>query len=128
VATPGPSHAVRRTTLARGDPDPKALACSGVLWQEGTPDDPKRDQMWLRFVKDRPVSGITTQFLPVVLHAFAHDGPDLLASHLGSCILAYQQNGSHVDQAIQSERETDGPRGSDLALFAAQTKPLAQPD
>ncbi|HEU5377713.1 MAG TPA: hypothetical protein VFV38_19990 [Ktedonobacteraceae bacterium] len=31
--------------LEKGDPDPKALACYGVLWQEGTPDEPKRDQM-----------------------------------------------------------------------------------
>lgn len=44
-------------------PDPKALACSGVLWQEGTAEEPERDQMWLRFVTGRPVSGITTQFL-----------------------------------------------------------------
>src|SRR6266516_1950868 len=40
----------------KGDPDPKAMACYGVLWQEGTPDDPVRDQMWLRFVTGRPVS------------------------------------------------------------------------
>lgn len=47
----------------KGDPDPKALACYGVLWQTGSPDDPKRDEMWLRFVAGRPVSDITTQFL-----------------------------------------------------------------
>lgn len=47
----------------KGDPDPKALACYGVLWQEGQPDDPQRDQMWLRFVTGRPVSDISTQFL-----------------------------------------------------------------
>src|SRR5258708_21630838 len=47
----------------KGDPDPKALACYGVLWQEGTPEDPQRDQMWLRFVTGRPVSALTTQFL-----------------------------------------------------------------
>jgi hypothetical protein len=47
----------------KGDPDPKAMACYGVLWQEGTPTDPARDEMWLRFVTGRPVSDITTQFL-----------------------------------------------------------------
>ena len=47
----------------KGDPDPKAMACYGVLWQEGTPDDPLRDQMWLRFITGRPISDITTQFL-----------------------------------------------------------------
>jgi transposase len=45
------------------DPDPKALACYGVLWQEGSKDEPVRDQMWLRFVTGRPVSAISIQFL-----------------------------------------------------------------
>jgi transposase len=45
------------------DPDAKALACYGVLWQRGTPDQPIRNQMTLRFVDGRPVSDITIQFL-----------------------------------------------------------------
>jgi hypothetical protein len=47
----------------KDDPDPKALACYGVLWQQGTPDEPDRSQAWLRFVTGRPVSSITTQFV-----------------------------------------------------------------
>lgn len=47
----------------KADPDPKALACYGVLWQRGPADQPLRDQMTLRFVDGRPVSAITTQFL-----------------------------------------------------------------
>lgn len=47
----------------KNDPDPKALACYGVLWQEGSVDEPLREQMWLRFVSGRPVSPITIQFL-----------------------------------------------------------------
>lgn len=47
----------------KADPDPKALACYGVLWQEGEPDDPIRDEMWLRFVTSRPVSAMTIPFL-----------------------------------------------------------------
>lgn len=47
----------------KGDPDPKALACYGVLWQEGEPDDPVCDEMWLRLVTGRPVSAITIPFL-----------------------------------------------------------------
>lgn len=47
----------------KDDPDPKALACYGVLWQHGAPDEPDRSQAWLRFVTGRPVSAITTQFL-----------------------------------------------------------------
>jgi len=45
----------------KGDPDPKALACYGVLWQQGPITDPIRKQMSLRFVTGRPVSDITTQ-------------------------------------------------------------------
>jgi len=40
----------------KGGTDPKALACHGVLWQEGAPNDPQRDEMWLRFVTGRPKS------------------------------------------------------------------------
>jgi transposase len=47
----------------KGDPDPKALACYGVLWQQGPLSEPVRRQMSLRFVTGRPVSAITTQFL-----------------------------------------------------------------
>jgi len=47
-------------TVAKADPDPKALACYGLLvrGRDATPD-----AVWLRFVEGRPVSGITTQFL-----------------------------------------------------------------
>jgi len=47
----------------KADPDAKALACYGVLWQRGPADAPMRDQMSIRFVNERPVSDITTQFL-----------------------------------------------------------------
>ena len=45
--------------MAKDDPDPKALACYGLLLR----DDPRPDALWLRFVDGRPVSAITTQFL-----------------------------------------------------------------
>jgi hypothetical protein len=57
-----PIHLVEQS-WQKGDPDPKALACYGVLWQEGTVEEPSREQMWLRFVTGRPGSAITTQFL-----------------------------------------------------------------
>lgn len=58
-------HPVRlvEQTWQKGDPDPKALACYGVRGLEGIPNEPQRDQMWLRFVTGRPVSAITLQFL-----------------------------------------------------------------
>jgi transposase len=47
----------------KGDADPKALACYGVLWQTGQATNPIREVMSLRFVTGRPISSITTQFL-----------------------------------------------------------------
>jgi transposase len=57
-----PIH-LQEQSWQKGDPDPKALACYGVLWQHGPHDDPIRQEMTLRFVDGRPVSDITTQFL-----------------------------------------------------------------
>ncbi|WP_201382872.1 transposase [Ktedonobacter sp. SOSP1-52] len=58
-------HLVRlvEQSWQKNDPDPKALACYGVLWQQGPAEEPVREQMWLRFVTGRPVSDITIQFL-----------------------------------------------------------------
>jgi DDE superfamily endonuclease len=58
----------------KDDPDPKALACYGVLWQEGTPSDPIRQQMWLRLVTGRPVSTISIQFLEWCCERLAQEG------------------------------------------------------
>ncbi len=58
----------------KGDPDPKALACYGVLWQKGSPDDPDRSQIWLRFVTGRPVSAISIQFLEHCCERLAAQG------------------------------------------------------
>jgi hypothetical protein len=52
-------------TVAKDDPDPKALACYGLLvrcWTDG-PTAPPREEVWLRFVDGRPVSAVTTRFL-----------------------------------------------------------------
>lgn len=55
-------------TVAKEDPDPKALACYGLLvrWWANRPDapgQPPREAVWLRFVDGRPVSAVTTRFL-----------------------------------------------------------------
>ena len=46
-------------TVAKADPDPKALACYGLLLRRAG----QAEEVWLRFVTDRPVSAIPTQFL-----------------------------------------------------------------
>jgi transposase len=55
-------HLVEQT-VAKDDPDPKALACYGLLVRAAGGRDPSTDQVWLRFVAGRPVSAITTRFL-----------------------------------------------------------------
>lgn len=49
--------------VAKEDPDPKALACYGVLLSAPAAPQALSEQVWLRFVNGRPVSAITTQFL-----------------------------------------------------------------
>jgi transposase len=50
-------------TVAKADPDPKALACYGLLVRWAEPEGGWHEAAWLRFVEGRPVSGITTQYL-----------------------------------------------------------------
>ena len=45
------------------DPDRKALACYGLLARFQDHDKHWQEQMWLRFVQDRPLSAVTLQFL-----------------------------------------------------------------
>jgi hypothetical protein len=54
----GPLRLVEQA-VARTDPDPKALACYGVLVRQAAQDE----RVWLRFVEGRPVSAMTEQFL-----------------------------------------------------------------
>jgi transposase len=49
--------------VAKDDPDPKALACYGLLVRWATPDGDWQEQAWLRFVDGRPVSALTTPYL-----------------------------------------------------------------
>lgn len=50
-------------TTARDDPDPKALACYGLLVSCPAAPATLPEQVWLRFVANRPVSPVTTQYL-----------------------------------------------------------------
>ena len=50
-------------TVAREDPDPKAVACYGLLTRAWDRARQRREEMWLRFVDGRPVSAVTIDFL-----------------------------------------------------------------
>jgi len=63
-STEGETLRLVEQTKSKEDPDPKALACYGLLvrWTVAAAAEPN-EQMWLRFVDGRPVSNITTQYL-----------------------------------------------------------------
>jgi len=64
-AEPGRPRRLVAQTVATDDPDPKAVACDGLLlrcWDAGA-TAPPREATWLRFVDGRPVSAVTTRFL-----------------------------------------------------------------
>jgi len=61
-------------TVARDDPDPKALACYGLLARSWDAGQCRGEEMWLRFVDGRPVSAVTIEFLAwCAAHAAARD-------------------------------------------------------
>lgn len=79
-------------SVARDDPDPKALACYGLLVRP-VGDDP--EELMLRFVDDRPVSAITTQFLA--------DCCDRLAARGATALLLIWDNASwHSSNLVTS--------------------------
>jgi transposase len=49
--------------VPQDDPDPKALACYGLLLRWHSIAAPPQEEVWLRFVQGRPISGVTTTFL-----------------------------------------------------------------
>jgi DDE superfamily endonuclease len=57
---PGKATRLQALSGAKEDPDPKALACYGLLVRRRPP---QAEQLQLRFVKGRPVSAVTTEFL-----------------------------------------------------------------
>jgi hypothetical protein len=90
-------HLVRleEQSWKNGDPDPKALACYGVLWQNGPADNPERDEMWLRFVTGRPVSDLTTQFLDYCCKR-------LEASGKRAWLLIWDNASWHISKIVQT--------------------------
>jgi transposase len=75
-------------TVAPDDPDPKALACYGLLL-------PDCAAVWLRFVSGRPVSAATTDFLAWCCERLAAEGKQAL-------LLVWDHAGWHGSQAVRS--------------------------
>jgi transposase len=81
-------------TVARGDPDPKALACYGLLVRHWQGTGERDEGLWLRFVEGRPVSAITTQFLAWCCDRLAAQGKTAL-------LLVWDNASWHISKAVR---------------------------
>lgn len=66
-------------TRPKDDPDPKALACYGLLVRWMASEETAVEKMLLRFVEGRPVSALTIQFLAWLCEEVAPLGHTVLA-------------------------------------------------
>jgi len=82
-------------TVAKEDPDPKALACYGLLVRGLSADLPDHEEVWLRFVADRPVSEATTLFLAWCCHRLAAVGKTAL-------LLVWDNASWHLSAAVRT--------------------------
>jgi hypothetical protein len=72
----------------KADPDPKALACYGLLRAD-------TGKMWLRFVSGRPVSAVTTCFLSWLLSRLAEEGKHAL-------LLVWDNASWHISREVRA--------------------------
>jgi hypothetical protein len=86
----GPPRLVE-LSVPRDDPDPKALACYGLLLRgPAAPED-----LWLRFVDGRPMSAVTEQFLAWCCQRLAAAGTTTL-------LLVWDNASWHVSAAVRT--------------------------
>jgi len=80
--------------VAKDDPDPKALACYGLLVR-GAAAAGEPEAIWLRFVDGRPVSARTTAFLGWCCAKLAAAGKEAL-------LLVWDNASWHGSQAVRA--------------------------
>ena len=86
-----PLHLAQRGR-ERADPDPKALACYGLLRAD-------TDRLLLRFVQGRPVSQVTEDFLSWVCERLAAEGKTAL-------LLVWDNASWHISQRVRAWIQT----------------------
>jgi len=82
---------LQELTRANDDPDPKALACYGLLLRRRPQ---QADQMLLRFVDGRPVSAVTIDFL-------AWSSERLAAQGITGLLLIWDNASWHKSQQVR---------------------------
>jgi transposase len=81
-------------TVAKDDPDPKTLACYGLLVSCPAAPATLPEQVWLRFVENRPLSSITTQYLAWCCAKLEKRGKTAL-------IMVWDNASWHISQAVR---------------------------
>jgi transposase len=81
--------------VAQDAPDPKALACSGLLGRWAQPTGGWQEQAWLRFVDGRPVSAVTTDYLAWCCAQLQAAGKEAL-------LLVWDNAPWHVSRAVRT--------------------------
>ena len=81
--------------MPRDDPDPKAVACYGLLLRQDAAGLASEDEeLWLRFVQGRPVSALTILFLGWCCEALATTGTTTL-------LLVWDNASWHMSVAVR---------------------------
>ncbi len=62
-ANAGQPWRLMEQSVPKNDPDPKALACYGLLLRGQSSQEPSQEEVWLRFVEGHPISSVTIAFL-----------------------------------------------------------------
>jgi hypothetical protein len=82
-------------SVPKDDPDPKALACYGLLVRGHPSQGPLQEEVWLRFVEGRPISGVITAFLAWVCS-------QLEALDKKALLLVWDNASWHISQEVKS--------------------------
>jgi len=82
-------------TVATDDPDPKALACYGLLVRWAQQTGGWHEEAWLRFVDGRPVSAVTIPFLTWCCAKLEAAGKEAL-------LLVWDNAPWHVSRAVRT--------------------------
>jgi hypothetical protein len=91
---------LEQLAVAKDDPDPKALACYGLLLRPG---GEAPEEIWLRFVDGRPVSQLTTAFLEWCCARLAAQGATRL-------VLVWDNAGWHISAEVRRWLRTHNQR------------------
>ncbi len=110
-------------SVTRDDPDPKALACYGVLVRQWNEAGACNERMLLRFVDGRPISTLTTQFLGWCCARLA-------VVRKSELLLVWDNASWHVSKAVRQwirEHNRAVKRGQAVVRIVACYLPIKSP-